>query len=85
MAPVQDVVEALRPHHPHDLQRAVEHGSVEHSIANLRTFPWVRARAAAGELSLHGAWFDIAVGEVHTYDDEGSDGWLIAPILPAMP
>lgn len=50
----------------------LEHLTVEQSLANLRTFPWVRAREAAGELRLHGAWFDIALGELHAL---GEDGW----------
>jgi carbonic anhydrase len=43
----------------------VERANVEHSLANLRTFPWVRQREQRGELGLHGAWFDIGLGELH--------------------
>ncbi len=50
----------------------LEHLTVEQSLVNLRTFPWVRSRAAAGELVLRGAWFDIALGELHAF---GDDGW----------
>ena len=31
---------------------------------NLRTFPWIRSREAAGGLTLSGCWFDIALGEL---------------------
>jgi carbonic anhydrase len=48
----------------HDIEQA----SIEHSLANLRTFPWIRLRENRRELSLHGAWFDIALGELHVYD-----------------
>lgn len=41
------------------------HRSVEQSIVNLRTFPWIRSRETAGTLALAGAWFDIALGELH--------------------
>src|SRR5258706_1788874 len=44
---------------------ALEHRSIERSLENLRTFPWIRAREDAGELRLHGAWFDIGLGELH--------------------
>lgn len=50
----------------------LEHLTVEQSLVNLRTFPWVRAREAAGTLHLRGAWFDIALGELHAL---GPDGW----------
>ena len=46
----------------------VERAAVEHSLANLRTFPWIRSRVARGELDLHGAWFDIGLGELHVLD-----------------
>ena len=50
----------------------VERANVEHSLANLRTFPWIRDRVQGNELSVHGAWFDIGLGELHVVDD--SDG-----------
>ena len=57
-----------------DFEHRIERASVEHSLANMRTFPWIRMRENAGELSLHGAWFDIALGELHAYDETGK-GW----------
>lgn len=53
-------------------QRELERRSIEQSIANLRTFPWIREREQAGTLELHGAWFDIALGEL---DALSADGW----------
>ena len=50
-------------------ERMIERASIEHSLANLRTFPWIRMRENKKELSLHGAWFDISMGELHTYDE----------------
>jgi carbonic anhydrase len=71
MSDVKDVAAAVRHdhNHDHDLQTAVEHASVEHSLANLRTFPWLRMRENKDELTVHGAWFDISLGELHTYDE----------------
>jgi carbonic anhydrase len=76
MSDVEDVVHAVRHDH-HDettLCTAVERASVEHSLANLRTFPWLRMRENKGELGMHGAWFDIGLGELHIYD-EAAHAW----------
>ncbi len=82
MSDVKDVAEAVRHDHPHDhvhdLQTAVEHASVEHSLANLRTFPWLRMRENKDEITVHGAWFDIALGELHVYD-ETERNWSLVP------
>jgi carbonic anhydrase len=77
MRDVQDVAEAVKHDHPHDLQTAVEHASVEHSLANLRTFPWLRVRENKSDVSLHGAWFDIALGELHVYDEQQRSWQLV--------
>jgi carbonic anhydrase len=81
MGDVRDVADAVRHTHPHDhvhdLQTAVEHASVEHSLANLRTFPWLRMRENKGEVGLHGAWFDIALGELHAYDEAGKSWGVV--------
>jgi len=47
-------------------QTALERASIRHSLANLRTFPCVSILEDRGRLSLHGAWFDIADGELWT-------------------
>ena len=49
-------------------QTALERASIRQSIANLRTFPCVSILEGRGRLSLHGAWFDIADGELWTMD-----------------
>ena len=51
--------------------RALELESVRVSLANLRTFPCIPVREAAGKLRLHGAYFAIADGMLHILD-EGS-------------
>ena len=51
---------------------ALEHASIERSIEHLRTFPWIRSREMTRTLDLHGAWFDIALGELHAL---GPEGW----------
>ncbi len=80
MSDVKDVAEAVRQghDHSHDLQTSVEHASVEHSLANLRTFPWLRMRENKNDLTVHGAWFDIALGELHVYDETARQ-WSLVP------
>jgi carbonic anhydrase len=56
---------------PHDhKQRALEHEGVKLSVSNLMTFPCVQERTAKGSLRLHGAWFDVALGELHILDPQ---------------
>lgn len=42
----------------------VERGAIKGSLNNLMTFPWVRERVEAGNLSLHGWWFKIETGNL---------------------
>jgi carbonic anhydrase len=53
--------------------RALELETVKVSIANLRTFPWIAEREAAGRLTLHGAYFAIADGILHVLDEESGE------------
>ena len=48
--------------------RACEQNAVLVSLENLTTFPWVRERVEAGELTLHGWYIDIATGTLSVYD-----------------
>ncbi|MGE0240289.1 MAG: carbonic anhydrase [Parvibaculaceae bacterium] len=68
LAGVRDVAAIVEDDHsPAERLTAVEQASVEHSLANLRTFPWIRVREGKGQLTLHGAWFDISQGELNVY------------------
>ena len=49
--------------------RMLELETVKTSLANLRTFPFVREAEAAGTLQLKGALFAIADGCLHTLDE----------------
>ena len=49
-------------------QTALERVSVRNSVANLRTFPCVSILEDRNRLHLHGAWFDIADGELWTME-----------------
>jgi carbonic anhydrase len=50
---------------------AIEAAVVRLSLANLMTFPWVKAPVEAGELTLSGYRFDIHTGELQEVDAEG--------------
>ncbi|MEO0608493.1 MAG: carbonic anhydrase [Pseudomonadota bacterium] len=54
--------------HPDDPQRALELAGIAMSTDNLLTYPFVRTAVEAGDLILHGAWFDIGDGAVHWRD-----------------
>jgi carbonic anhydrase len=53
----------------HDAERAMELAAVQVSLANLRTFPCVREKEAAGQLALHGSFFAINDGILHVLDE----------------
>lgn len=44
------------------------HASVIQGLANLRTYPWLKAREDAGDLTLHGAYFGVADGRMSVLD-----------------
>lgn len=50
-------------------ERAMEEAGVKISLANLRTFPQVRAAEADGTLELRGAFFAISDGVLHLLDE----------------
>ncbi len=53
-----------------DLQTELEWEAVRHSLGNLRTFPFVAEREAAGRLKLHGVHFAIGTGRLLVLDEE---------------
>lgn len=52
--------------------REMELETVRTSIANLRTFPFIPTREAAGTLTIHGAYFAISDGVLHLMDEDGA-------------
>lgn len=53
-----------------EAEQAMELAGVRHSIANLRTFPFVQRKEHDGELQLRGAFFSIADGLLHVLDKQ---------------
>jgi carbonic anhydrase len=77
LAGVRDVAATVEPgRSPAEYLTLVEQASVEHSLANLRTFPWVRVREGKGQMTLHGAWFDISQGELNVFA-EAERRWTV--------
>ena len=64
------VISACAAHPDLDPQRALEQAAVRVSLANLRTFPCIPGREAAGRLRLRGAYFAINDGVLHLLDTE---------------
>jgi carbonic anhydrase len=73
---LDEASEQVRARHPEldrDAYREMEQEAVKVSLANLRTFPWIKEREDAGKLKLHGAHFAIAEGRLYVLDEaEGS-------------
>jgi carbonic anhydrase len=53
-------------------QQFCEFECIKISIDNLRSFPWIAQREAAGKLALHGAWFNIHSGILQMLQPDGS-------------
>lgn len=51
-----------------DQAGALEQEAIRTSLANLMTFPWLRARVEAGSVKLHGLHFDLERGELRQLD-----------------
>jgi len=62
---------ALACDSPVEQQLLGEHEVVKLSLSNLRQFPWIAEREAAGRLTLHGAHFDVRTGLLALLGDDG--------------
>lgn len=70
MTLIQPASEHLNPEKRPDLdkQGLLERAGIINSLINIRTYPGVTEMEDSGKLTLHGAWFDIANGELELYD-----------------
>ncbi len=59
----------------------LEHEAIKASLNNLFAYPFVRSRVEAGSLVLHGAWFDVAEGELHVLDRDSGEFAVLAGTL----
>jgi carbonic anhydrase len=67
LAPVAASVQS-REEAPGSYLTRLELASLAASLDNLRTFPFVRSACERGSLTLHGAYFDVASGELSELD-----------------
>lgn len=56
-----------------DAERAMEQEGVKISLANLRTFPCVRAKEQQGAIRLIGSFFAISDGQLHLLDEASGE------------
>ena len=73
LGPVAAQVSSYSSLTANERQTALERLSIRNSIKNLRTFPYVRALETENQLAVHGAWFDIASGELWIMDNDTED------------
>ena len=58
---------------------SLAHASIVQGLASLRTYPWVREREESGELTLHGAYFGVADGQMMVLDQARG---IFVPVTP---
>lgn len=51
------------------IQRLCEHETLKISLANLRTFPWIRRALQLNEIQLHGWYYDLEKAELQELDE----------------
>jgi carbonic anhydrase len=64
IAPAAATLGARNQEGEEDYLRKLEFASVELSLRNLMTFPFVKSAVEKGELTLHGAYFGVASGRL---------------------
>ena len=64
---------------------SLSYASIIQGIANLRTYPWLKALEDAGRLSLHGAYFGVANGRMTALDEATGRFVPVAPPAQARP
>jgi carbonic anhydrase len=71
LAPVSEEVSKYTLLTDKERQTMLERFSIRNSIANLRTFPYIKSLENEGKLAVHGAWFDISTGELWVMNPDG--------------
>ncbi|MGL4541741.1 MAG: carbonic anhydrase [Polymorphobacter sp.] len=70
IAPARDATRAAAAANPDvDAQQLLELAAIRLSLANLRSFPFIASRLAAGTLHLRGTYFGIADGILRVLDE----------------
>ena len=79
VAQLTEMRKAVLAKGPSDPQLAMELGGVRHSIANLKTYPFIQDALDADRVELHGAWFSIGEGELSWLAEPEGEFELVAP------
>ena len=69
IAPAAEAIGPKRADGEEGYLRKLEYASVELSLRNLMTFPFVKTAVERGELALHGAYFGVASGRLLVRND----------------
>lgn len=88
MSQIAPAAEGLGPRDAGDgdaYLRRLEFASVELSLRNLMSFPFVRTRVESGQLALHGAYFGVASGRLLVRDPDSGRFEPVAGEGPARP
>jgi len=56
-----------------DMETALEKEGIKTSLQNLRTFPFLAELEGKGRIALHGAYFDIATGQLSALNESTGD------------
>lgn len=84
-SPARDAVEAELGDASEPIkQRALEQAVILVSLNNLMTFPWVAAKVRAGELQIHGWYFDLKSGQIFRYKEKTQSFEKLAATLIAQ-
>lgn len=67
------------PDDPKACGRCAEHHNIAQSLRRLRTFPWIEERIAAGDLALHGLWFDLDQGHLLQIESDTATARQLVP------
>jgi carbonic anhydrase len=55
-----------------DYPYLVERASIQGSVRNLLSYPWLKEAVDRGELALHGWWFDLESGDLWATNADNS-------------
>lgn len=66
----EQVLQQIEPSHAAARQKSLERLAIVHSLRNLLSFPFIVQAMTDGKLTLGGAWFSIAEGELQWFDRE---------------
>jgi len=69
MAPAADKIGPRGPLSLDAYQALLEHANIENSLNNLMTFPRLARMIERGEVSIHGAYFGVASGELYVLEN----------------